>query len=202
MPPRAKRNDPEEMHAYPGHPEEEIELADYGQQQNQQREVAVGRGINQFFETGSFAIVLALHEAHKRSGDKIPAGKNPARENANKRRYDRDLVGRKWSTEKNFRQIAAEWAIKKAIDDSIGAAAKRCPKAALGFVRGSRISDQYGNFSRAHPRDTTRRHCNRQPSVISRKQLASTFDYLLKVRCLDQHRSVNEEGGFVEFWYC
>ena len=67
MPPRAKRNDPEEMHAYPGHPEEEIELADYGQQQNQQREVAVGRGINQFFETGSFAIVLALHEAHNYS---------------------------------------------------------------------------------------------------------------------------------------
>src|SRR4029453_18508011 len=64
LPLRAKRNDPEEMHTYAGHPEEEIELARYSQQQNQQREIAVGRGINQFFEARRFATTLALHEAH------------------------------------------------------------------------------------------------------------------------------------------
>jgi hypothetical protein len=37
------------MYTYPRHPEKEIELAGYGEQQDQQREVAVGRGINQFF---------------------------------------------------------------------------------------------------------------------------------------------------------
>jgi len=64
LPLRAKRNDPEEMHTDAGHPEEEIELAGDSQQQDQQREVTVGRGINQFLETGRFATVLALHEAH------------------------------------------------------------------------------------------------------------------------------------------
>src|SRR5438094_822671 len=48
----------------------------------------------------------------------------------------------------------------------------------------------------------TRRHRNRQTNIISRKQLSSTFYYLLKIRGLDQHTSVNEEGGFIEFWYC
>ena len=166
-----KRNDPEKMYTYPGYPEEQIELAGQGQQQDQQREVAIGRGINQFFETRRFGVALALHEAHdhgegddhaehgadserkygrrriapsqaeadagensdvhelithqvepfaqarffikdarkiaihaiddggklqeKRARDKISAGEKPPRQNADKRRYDRNLVGRK-----------------------------------------------------------------------------------------------------------
>src|SRR5206468_650697 len=121
----------------------------------------------------------------KRAGDKISGGETRRRENANKRRCDRNLVGRKWSPDKNFRQVATEWTIKKAIDDSIRAAGERCPKTARGLARRSRISDQCGDFSSAHRRGAPRRHCNRQRSVISRKQLPSTFDHLLKIRGLD-----------------
>jgi hypothetical protein len=47
------------MYTYPGHPEEEIEFAGYGQQQDQQREVSVGGCINQFFETRRLAVAVA-----------------------------------------------------------------------------------------------------------------------------------------------
>jgi hypothetical protein len=138
----------------------------------------------------------------KRARDKISAGEKPPRQNADKRRYDRNLVGRKWSKDKNFRQVAAEWAIKKSIDDSIRTAGKRCPKAALGLAHRNGVSNWCGDFPCAHRRVATRRHRNRQTNVISQKQLPSTFDYLLKIRSLDQHTSVDEERRFVEFWYC
>ena len=97
--------------------------------------------------------------------------------------------------------VAAEWAIKKSIDDSIRIAGKRCPKTALGLACRSRVSDRYGDLSGAHWHGITHRHRNRQTSVISRKQLSSTFDYSLKIRGLDQHTSINEKRGFIE-WYC
>jgi hypothetical protein len=102
---------------------------------------------------------------------------------------------------KNFRQVAAERAIKKAIDDSISIARERFPKTTLGFAHRTRVSDQYGDFSGDHRRGFAGRHPNGQASVISRKQLSSLFDYSLKVHGVDEHRSVNQERGFIEFWY-
>jgi hypothetical protein len=103
--------------------------------------------------------------------------------------------------DKNFRQVAAERAIKKAINDSISIARERCPKTALGFAHRSRVSNQYGDFSGDHRRDFAGRHPNRQPSGISRKQLSSLFDYSLEIHGLEEHRSVNQERGFIEFWH-
>jgi hypothetical protein len=102
----------------------------------------------------------------------------------------------------NFRHVATEWAIKKPIDNSIRIARERCPKTALGLACRSRVSDWYGDFSGAHWHGITHRHRNRQTSGISRKQLSSTFDYSLKIRGLDEHASINEKRGFIEFWYC
>src|SRR5207247_5620528 len=101
--------------------------------------------------------------------DKISASEKPSRENANKRRYDRNLVGRKRSTDKDFRQVPAEWAIKKAIDDSIPTAGERRPKTALGLAHRTRARDRYGDFPGADRHGVNRRHRNRQTSAISRK---------------------------------
>src|SRR6266446_4857605 len=103
--------------------------------------------------------------------------------------------------DKNFRQVAAEWAVKKAIDDSVRTGGERCPKTALGLAHRSRVGNQCGDFSGPNGHGLTPSHCNRQRSVISRKQLPSTFHHLLKIRGLDQYAAVNEECGFIEFWF-
>src|SRR4029077_21062438 len=82
LPLRAKRNDPEEMYTYSGHPEEQIEPSEHGQQQNEQREVAVSRDINQFLETGGSTTILASHEAddHREGDDRSEHGTDAERQ--------------------------------------------------------------------------------------------------------------------------